>query len=91
MKLDDADGWLEIELDGQVHKLDLFQANDTFFYALDGLSPDAPGDYWTRLRKACSDLGLGEVSGRTAERVKKAVYARVEELRGKEPGPQSAD
>lgn len=93
MTLDDADGYLDLELAGAAPvRLDLFEANDALCAALDGVTPETPpADYYARLRPAVARLlKRDDVSGYTAVRVKDAVFARVRDVRGKGREPQSA-
>ena len=92
--IDDTDGVIAIEIAGRPPvELDLFVAHDCFVEALDGwrAEKDAPPeakvaatkDYYDRLRAACAALGLGAVTGTTAERVRQRVAARMDDLRKK--------
>lgn len=93
-QIDDADGTLTVTLAGREPvALDLFVAEDSFRAALDGWryeKGDGPAErmgamkeYYARLQGACAELGLAGVTGTTAERVRQAVAARMEELRKK--------
>lgn len=84
---DDSEGWLDIALAGEEkpHRIDLFEANDTFLAAYKGIDADSPpADTYAALRKAAADLGFGEVSSRTAQAIEQAVFARMDDLRKKD-------
>ena len=99
--IDDGDGTLTISMAGREPvALDLFAAHEVFSAALDGWrysKDDGPqeraatmADYYGRLKAAAEALGLGAVTGTTAERVRQAVAARMEELRKKAGGGSPA-
>lgn len=101
LELDDADGILTIALAGrEAVELDLIVAQDAFAVSLDGWAINKNGtpeervaalkDYYARLQGAALGLGLGTVTGTTAERVRQAVDGRLEELRKKADGASPA-
>lgn len=94
MKIDDSDGYLDLDLGGEVPmiRLDLFFAYDSFVGGMAGYKPDAEGsvaDYYARLKKVAGELDLPTISGRTAELIQRAVFERVDSLRKKDVSPET--
>ena len=93
--LTDADGYLDVEIDGAARRLDLWEASDLLADAVRGLPKDGGPDYlrayYAALRPAVAALlGRADVSGYVAAEVAKAVFARAEGVRGKAGSPASA-
>lgn len=92
MKIDDADGYMDLELAGNETpvRIDVFVAHDTFLDSMSGYEADADGagnDYFARLKKAAAVLGLPDLSGRTVELIRKAIADRMAELKKKDGSP----
>ena len=94
VNIDDADGTLTVTLTGRDPvALDLFVAHDTFCAAIDGWDARKDGpieekvaalkDYYARLQTAAAGLGLGVVTGTTAQRIQEAVRTGMDDLRKK--------
>ena len=87
MTIDDSEGYLDFELAGadKPHRVDVYVANDTFLEAYKGLQDDASASALFNCSiDACRELGFGEVSARTAQKIEQAVFARMDELRKKD-------
>jgi len=90
VKIDDSEGFVDIELEGKpTVRLDLFIANDTFLDATEALNESSTADERGKAyTKAAADLGLGQVSSRTARAIADAVFVRMDALRKKEVSPE---
>jgi hypothetical protein len=100
-EIDDADDVFAIALAGREPvTVDLFCANDAFNAELDGWQldkdaaaggkADAMRDYYRRVQAAAESLGFAGASGTTAERIRRAVLARLEAARKKAEGSSPA-
>lgn len=83
------DGVVTVTVGGASVAVDLYETHDALA-ELGRRFKDDSGGYWAALRAYLEGLGLPRLSALAADRVCRAVFARVDDLRGKDRAPASS-